>query len=254
MNPLDQKVALVSGASRGIGRAIALRLAKDGALVGVHYAKNDKAAEETVRKIESLGGQAFVIQHPFGLANHMNVFLEKLDSKLKAMTGNPHFDILVNNAGISHMGRIEEVTEEAFDRVMAVNLKSPFFLIQQALDRIRDKGRIINISSAATHNIFPGTIAYNLSKAGLNTLTQNLAQQLGYRGITVNALMPGVVETEMNRDILKNPDSRKHAAKTSVFERLGQVEDIADVVAFFASPDSRWITGQVVDTSGGGIL
>lgn len=254
MKPLDGKTAVVTGASRGIGRAIALRLAKDGALVGVHYAKNEVAANETVREIKSFGSQAFAIQHPFGLGSKMEAFFEDLNPKLQTMTGNTHFDILVNNAGIPHMGTIEDVTEESFDKVMAVNLKSPIFLIQHALDHLRDGGRIINVSSASTQNNFPGTVAYNLSKAGLNILTQNLAKQLGPRGITVNALMPGVVETEMNRDMLKNPESKKYAAQSSVFERLGQVEDIADVAAFLASPDSRWVTGQLIDTSGGGIL
>ncbi|GIN72911.1 short-chain dehydrogenase [Bacillus sp. J14TS2] len=254
MKPLEGKIAVVTGASRGIGRAIALRLAKDGALVSVHYAKNEEAANETVQEIEATGGQAFAIQYPFELASNMQAFFEKLDSKLQAITGNTTFDILVNNAGISYMGTIEDISEEAFDQVMAVNLKSPFFLTQLALNRLRNEGRIINISSASTQNNFPGTLIYNLSKAGLNTLTQNLAKQLGTRGITVNALLPGVVETEINAERLKNPEDKKYAAQSSVFNRLGQVEDIADVVAFFASPDSRWVTGQIVDTSGGGTL
>ncbi|MBO0992670.1 SDR family oxidoreductase [Bacillus sp. SD088] len=254
MKPLKGKIAVVTGASRGIGRAIALRLAKDGALVSVHYAKNEEAANETVQEIEAMGGQAFAIQYLFELASNMRAFFEKLDSKLQAITGNTTFDILVNNAGISYMGTIEEISEEAFDQVMAVNLKSPFFLTQLALNRLRNEGRIINISSASTQNNFPGTLIYNLSKAGLNTLTQNLAKQLGTRGITVNALLPGVVETEINAERLKNLEAKKYAAQSSVFNRLGQVEDIADVVAFFASPDSRWVTGQIVDTSGGGIL
>lgn len=254
MKRLEGKIALVTGASRGMGRAIALRLARDGALVAVHYARNEDAANETIREIETIGGQAFGIQAEFGLSSDMKAFFADLDSKMEEITGQTNFDILVNNAGISHMSTIEDVTEEVFDQIMAVNLKSPFFLIQQALHRLRDEGRIINISSLATQNHFPGTITYNLSKAGLNTLTQNLAKQLGCRGITVNALMPGVVETEINSELLKHPEAKKHAAQTSVFKRLGQVEDIADVVAFFASPDSRWITGQLVDTSGGGAL
>lgn len=254
MKPLEGKVALVSGASRGIGRAIALRLAKDGAFVIVHYAKNEEAANETVQKIETLGGQAFPIAYPFGLTSDMKIFFEKLDGKLQAATGDTQLDIVVINAGISCMGTIGDVTEEAFDEVMSVNLKTPFFLIQQALGRLREEGRIIMISSASTQNHFPGTIAYNISKTGLNALTQNLAKQLGSRGITVNALMPGVVETEINYEMLKNPKAKKFAEQTSVFKRLGQVEDIADVAAFFASHKSRWITGQIVDTSGGGTL
>ncbi|MEN1969541.1 SDR family oxidoreductase [Lentibacillus sp. N15] len=254
MKTLDGKIAIVTGASRGIGRAIALRLGKEGALVVVHYSKNEDAANETVREIELLGSQAVAFQYQFGMETDMQTFFKNLDTKLRRVTGNIQFDILVNNAGISGMGAMEEVTEEAFDKVMAVNLKSPFFLIQQALGRIRDEGRIINISSIATKVIFPGTISYNLSKAGLNMLTQSLAKQLGPRKITVNALMPGVVETEINRDMLKNPEAKKHAAQTSVFERLGQMEDIADIAAFFASSNSRWITGQLIDAAGGGTL
>ncbi|TCP24942.1 NAD(P)-dependent dehydrogenase (short-subunit alcohol dehydrogenase family) [Scopulibacillus darangshiensis] len=254
MKPLEGKIALVTGASRGIGRAIAFRLAGDGALVAVHYAKNEEAAKQTIHDIASIGGKAFGIQAEFGLSMNMDAFFADLDSKVEKYTGQSQFDILVNNAGIAQMGTIEEISEEAFDKVMAVNLKTPFFLVQQALQRLRDGGRIINISSLAAQNHFPGTIAYNLSKAGLNTLTQTLAKQLGSRSITVNALMPGVVETEVNAELLKRPESKKRAAQSSVFDRLGQVEDIADVAAFFASPDSRWVTGQLVDASGGGGL
>ncbi len=243
MKTLKGKIAIVTGASRGIGRAIAQRFGKEGAIVAVHYSQNEGAANETVREIESLGSQAFAIQHQFGVETEIQSFFKKLDTKLQHVTGDTQFDILVNNAGVSGMGLIEEVTEELFDKVMAVNLKSPFFLIQQALDRIRDGGRIINISSVSVKVIYPGTITYNLSKAGLNILTQNLAKQLGPRNITVNALMPGVVETEINRGMLNNPGAKKHAAQTSVFRRLGQGEDIADIAAFIASSDSRWITG-----------
>lgn len=251
MDKLEGKIALVTGASRGIGRAIAKRLAQDGALVAVHFRRDKDGATKTVSEIESAGGKAFKVEAELNSINGVHQLIEKLDAKLMKRTGSTAIDILVNNAGIGTQGTIEDTTEETFNEIIAVNLKGPFFLIQQALSRLQDEARIINISSAEVRIGLPGSIAYGLSKGALNTMTIPLAKQLGERNITVNTIMPGYTKTDINAHLLKNPDIRNFAIGSSVFKRLGQVEDIADAAAFLASADSRWITGQIIDVSGG---
>jgi len=254
MNKLDGKVALVTGASRGIGRAIALRLAQEGALVAVHYGKNRIAAEEIVREIEREGGKAFALGSELGSLNGVTALYEALDTALHDRTGDKRFDILVNNAGLGLPVTIEETSEEAFDEIMNVNVKAPFFLIQQALPRLRDEGRIINLSSAVTRISLPGVAAYSMTKGAINTLTLMLSNQLGPRGITINAIQPGFVATDMNAGMLQDPSGRQFGADYSIFGRWGEPLDIADIAAFLASPESRWITGQCIDASGGSHL
>ncbi|MUG44576.1 SDR family oxidoreductase [Paenibacillus woosongensis] len=254
MKKLSGKIALVTGASRGIGRAIALRLGQEGALVAVHYGKNRGDAEEVVREIEHSGGEAFTLGRELGLLNSVTALYEAMDEALYSRTGNNHFDILVNNAGIGLPASIEETTEEAFDEIMRINVKVPFFLIQQALQRLRDEGRIINLSSAVTRISLPGIPAYSMSKGAINTLTLALSNQLGPRGITINAIQPGFVATDMNSAMLQDPSANKFGAEYSIFGRWGEPLDIADVAAFLASQESRWITGQCIDTSGGSHL
>jgi 3-oxoacyl-[acyl-carrier protein] reductase len=254
MSKLKGKVALVTGASRGIGRAVAIRLAQEGALIAVHYGKNRDAAEEVVREIERSGGSAFTLGTELGSSNGVQVLFEALDEALKERTGNTHFDILINNAGIALTASIDETTEEAFDEIMTINVKVPFFLTQQALPRLRDEGRIINLSSAVTRISLPALPAYSMTKGAINTLTLALSNQLGPRRITINAIQPGFVATDMNAAILQDPVGRKFGADFSIFGRWGQPEDVADIAAFLASPDSRWVTGQLIDASGGSHL
>jgi len=254
MTRLKGKVALVTGASRGIGRAIATRLAQEGALVAVHYGTNQTTAEEVVQDIEQNGGTAFTIGTKLGSLESIQTFYKTLDELLKERTGDTHFDILVNNAGIGLTTQIEDTTEEAYDEVMNINVKMPFFLTQQALPRLRDEGRIINLSSFVTKVSLPIIPAYSMTKGAINTLTLTLSSQLGSRGITINAIQPGFVATDMNAPMLKDPASHKYGADFSIFGRWGQPEDIADIAAFLASPDSRWVTGQLIDASGGSHL
>lgn len=175
-----------------------------------------------------------------------------LDKALQTRTGDNRFDILVNNAGIGQILSLEEATEETFDEVMSINVKAPFFLIQQALPRLNAKGRIINLSSFVTRAASPSVFTSSISKGAMNTLTLALAKQLGSRQITVNAILPGIINTEMNAGTLQNnPAGQKYAAGLSIFNRWGEPEDVADIAAFLASPDSRWITGQLIDASGG---
>jgi NAD(P)-dependent dehydrogenase (short-subunit alcohol dehydrogenase family) len=244
MTRLTGKTALVTGASRGIGRAIALRLASEGARVGVHYASNQAAAEETVATIEAAGGSAFAIGAELGVSGDAEALWQGFDEHADGV------DILVNNAGIAGPGLIHEVSEADYDKVFAVNAKAPFFIIQKGLERLRDGGRIINISSGVTKVAFPGMTSYAASKGAIEVLTLTLAQTLGSRGITVNAVSPGTVETDIH-PWMADPAAKARAAGFSVFNRVGQPADIADVVAFLASDDARWVTGQNIDASGG---
>lgn len=191
-------VALVTGASRGIGRAIAIQLAKDGATVVVHYGHDQTATNEVIQSITSTGGTAFPVQAELDTLKGVYALYDALDAALIEQTGTTQFDILVNNAGIYPRATIENTTEEMFDRQFAVNVKAPFFLIQQSLPRLQDGGRIINLSSAVTRVAAPNLAAYSLTKSAINTLTLTLAAQLGSRGITVNAVAPSATDTDTN--------------------------------------------------------
>ncbi|WP_079914335.1 SDR family oxidoreductase [Paenibacillus sp. 32352] len=254
MSKLQGKIALVTGASRGIGRSIALRLAEEGALVAVHYGKRQSQAEEVVRQIQNHGGSAFTVHADFHSLKGVTDLYDAMDEALYKRTGENRFDILINNAGIGQMVTIEDTTEQSFDEVMNINVKAPLFVIQQALPRLRDEGRIINISSFVTKMALPNVFAYSISKGAVNTLTSVLAQQLGKRLITVNAILPGFINTEMNADTLQSLEGQKFAAGLSTFNRWGEPEDVANIAAFLASSDSRWVTGQLIDASGGSHL
>ncbi|WP_410770294.1 SDR family oxidoreductase [Fontibacillus sp. BL9] len=254
MSRLAGKIALVTGASRGIGRSIALRLAKEGAFVVVHYGKRKSEAEDVVHRIEHNGGKACAIGADLGTLGGVQDLFAGLDDVLRTHTGNQRFDILVNNAGIGQIIGLEETTEESFDEVMKINVKGPVFVTQQALPRLNDGGRIINISSFVTRAASPSVFAYSMTKGAIDTFTRLLAKQLGTRNITVNAIQPGIINTEMNAGTLQDPQGQQYAAGLSVFNRWGEPEDVADIAAFLASPDSRWVTGQCVDASGGSQL
>ncbi|ELS53378.1 putative Reductase [Streptomyces viridochromogenes Tue57] len=250
------KVALVTGAGRGIGRAIAARLARDGALVAVHYGRSEAAAHEVVAEIRKNGGRAFPVGAELGVPGDAAAVFEAFDAGLRERAGtgadaDGSLDILVNNAGVSGSGPVGEAVPEVFDRMIAVNAKAPFFLVQSALPRMRDGGRIVNISSLASRHAFPESLAYAMSKGALDTMTLCLAKELGARGITVNTVAPGFIETDMNARRRATPEARAALAARSVFDRIGRPSDVADVVAFLASDDARWVTGQYLDVSGG---
>jgi len=253
MGRLDGKVALVTGASRGYGRAIAERLARDGSLVVVHFATNEEAANGTVSSIEAEGGAAFPLAAPLdGSPTGIDALFAKLDAALAARGRRATVDILVNNAAISPRGTVEDTSEALFDEVMDVDAKAPFFLLQKVLPRMPDGGRIINISSQTSLIAFPGVAAYTMAKGALDRLTLVAAKHLAPRDITVNAVLPGVADTDMNASWLRgNPESFAAASVYSAFKRVADVTDIADIVAFLASHDARWITGQLIDGGGG---
>lgn len=249
---LGGKVALVTGGSRGIGRAIAQRLAQDGALVVVHYGQNAEAAHQTVQEIATSGGSAFAVQADLAALPQIEQLYQTLDDELAKRTGSRHFDILVNNAGISTLMPYPQMTPAQFDQTFAVNVRGPFFVTQMALPRLRDGGRIINISSDASKGASPPiTVAYSMSKAALDAFTRSLAADLGKRQITANTIAPGATETEMNAAMFAKPAVRKSVADMTALGRLGTPTDIANVVALLASADSAWITGQYIVASGG---
>ncbi|MFI5963430.1 SDR family oxidoreductase [Streptomyces asoensis] len=254
MGSLADRVALVTGGGRGIGRGIACRLGADGALVAVHYGQREDTARETVDLITAAGGRAFPVRAVLGEPGDAVALFKELDVRLEELGEPAVLDVLVNNAGFNIPGRIAEVRPEDFDRLMAVHAKAPVFLVQQAIERMRDGGRIVNIGSAATRVAFPESLAYAMAKGALEALTLALARELGPRQITVNSVSPGFVKTDMNRRRWSDPEGEAAHAAHSVLGRMGRPEDVADIVAFLASDDARWVTGQSIDASGGSFL
>jgi NAD(P)-dependent dehydrogenase (short-subunit alcohol dehydrogenase family) len=250
---LEGKVALVTGASRGIGRGIAERLAADGALVAVHYGKNQSAATETVSSITTAGGNAFAVGADLASKDGVRKLYAAFDDELKARTGSTQFDILVNNAGVAPFVSFTETTEAVLDEIYTVNFKSLFFVTQEAVKRLRDGGRIISTSSAVVRVPFGAVAAYSALKAPIDNLTKSLAVELGPRGITVNAVAPGVIETDM-ASFVRDPEAAENVKGKQALKRIGQAEDVADIVGFLASLESRWVTGQAIDASGGSAL
>jgi NAD(P)-dependent dehydrogenase (short-subunit alcohol dehydrogenase family) len=247
-SPLHGKFALVTGGSRGIGRAIAQRLAADGATVVLTYAQDRAAADATTAGITAAGGRALAVHAAFGTRGDA----ARLWAAYDTATGHAGVDIIVNNAGIGRSPDLSTLTEDQFDDVFAVNVRAPFFIAQGALSRLRDHGRVINISSGAASLAMPELIAYGATKAALDNFTLNLAKVLGPRGITVNSVAPGIVDTDVNAAWLRgNKEAETHAASLAALGRIGQPDDIAAIVAFLASEDGRWVTGRVVDATGG---
>jgi len=247
---LAGKTALVTGGSRGIGRAIALALGRRGAHVAVHYNAAREAADEVVSLIRDAGGRAWTLQADLASSDAAEILAGALRHTLQQHTGADALDILVNNAGVGLRARLADVKPDDFDRVLQVNLKTPFFLIQHCLPFLRDGGRIVNISSMGTRAAYPEMSVYAPAKAGLEALTLLLASDLGARGITVNAVLPGATATDMNTRA-RDPDISRAIAQTIALRRVGQPEDIADIVAFLASNEGRWVTGQSIDATGG---
>ncbi len=241
---LQGKVAIVTGSSRGIGSAIAQRLSDEGATIVVNYAGRSDKAAEVVAQIEAKGGSAIALQADVSqTADIQRLFDQTLERFGKV-------DILVNNAGTIFYKLITDVTEEDFDKIFAINVKGTYFACQQAAKRMSDGGRIINLSSSTTNLMLPTYSAYVATKGAVEQITRVLAKELGGRGITVNVVSPGATNTELFMTG-KTEEQINRFSQMAALGRLGEVQDIADVIAFLVSDDARWITGQNIRVNGG---
>ncbi|MEA3093144.1 MAG: hypothetical protein QOJ04_4486 [Caballeronia sp.] len=248
MTNLTGKTALVTGASRGIGRASALALARQGAQVLVHYSSGEKEAEAVVAEIRAAGGNAQKVAANLRDADGPHT----LANRVRAVVGH-RLDILVANAGISKPASIEETTVEDFDDLFAVNVRAPYFLVQQLLPVMCKGSSVVLLSSLAAHAAVGTLPAYAATKGAVDTLVKHFASALGVRGIRVNAVAPGVVETDMS-SITKTDAGREATLGMQALKRVAQPDDIGGAVAFLASDAARWITGETLHVDGGSKL
>jgi 3-oxoacyl-[acyl-carrier protein] reductase len=236
------KVAIVTGGSRGIGKAIAERLGGAGAAVVVNYCCSEQGAREVVVGIEAAGGRAVAIHADVSKAADVRRLFRETVETFGAV------DVVVTNAGAAHWGTLETVSEDDYETVFGINTKGAFLALREAARYIGDGGRIINVGSSATALTIPGLALYAASKAASAQLAKVLAKEVGHRAITVNTISPGYTATDM---LPNDPEFRRSAAESAMLGRLGQPHDIADVVAFLASEQGRWITGQNIQAGGG---
>lgn len=248
MQRLQGKVAIVTGAGSGIGQGIAERLGSEGARVVVDYVGKSNGADETVRAIQSMAGEAEAVEADVTNVDAVHALVAE------AWTHFGSADILVNNAGLEKKSAFWDTSEADYDKVMAVNLRGPFFLSQVFVQRLREAkkpGRIINISSVHEDMVFPGFATYCCSKGGLRMLMRDLALELGPLGITVNNVAPGAIATPINQSLLQNKTELKALLANIPLGRLGTPEDVAGLVAFLASDDASYITGSTFVIDGG---
>jgi 3-oxoacyl-[acyl-carrier protein] reductase len=247
---LAGKIALVTGAARGIGQEIALRLAREGAVVGVHYGASRAKAGAVLRTIEAEGGDGFLVGADIGNMAEIEKLFAEVKSEL-TRRGVRKLDILVNNAGVGGLGSVTNAKAADFDRIFAVNVRGTLFVTQHALEMMGEGGRIINLSSVVGHRAYPDLIAYAASKAAINSMTRSMAWGLGPRKITVNAIAPGMTDTDMNARALANESFVADRISRTALGAIGVPQDIAGAIAFLASDDGKWITGETIAVSGG---
>ena len=247
----EGQTALVTGGSKGIGRAIAERLAKDGATVALTYNASRPGADEVVAAIETAGGSAFAVHADLVDPAAVPALFEQLDAEFTKRNGGKALDILVNNAGNNGFVGFTDATPESWDTLIAVYLRAPFFIVQAALSRLVDGGRIINISSAAATKPVTTAPIYSMAKAAINNLTHALASELGPRRITANGVAPGFTRTDANGHFRESLELVKAVEAEIALGRFGEPSEIAAVVAFLASDDGHWVTGQTIEASGG---
>jgi 3-oxoacyl-[acyl-carrier protein] reductase len=248
MTKLSGKTALVTGASRGMGRASALALAGMGAHLLVHYSSSLKEAEAVVAEIRKAGARADALGADLSAPDGPH----KLAKQVRAVVGD-RLDILVANAGISKSATIEDTTVEDFDRLFAVNVRAPFFLVQQLLPILGDGSSVILVSSLGAHAAVGTLSAYGATKGAIDTLVKYFATALGPRGIRVTAVAPGVIDTDMS-NLVKTDEGKSSVIGMQALKRIGQPDDVASVVAFLASQDARWISGDTIRVDGGSKL
>lgn len=251
----ERKVALVTGGSRGLGRSAALHLARRGVGVILTYRRRITAAESTVSEIAKIGGQAVALQLDVGDTGSFAGFAARIRSVLQAHWRRESFDFLVNNAGVGIEASFAETSEAQFAQLLNVHFRGPFFLTQSLLPLLADNGRILNVSSGLARFTRPGFSAYAAMKGAVEVWTRYLAKELGWRGIAVNVVAPGAMETDFGGGLVRdNPEVNKFIAGQTAFGRTGVPEDIGGVIASLLSDENRWITGQCIEASGGMFL
>lgn len=243
---LDGKVALVTGASGGIGRQIAVRLAENGATVVAHFGSSQERANETATAVEAVGGKVLLVKGDLSGSEGVARLFAEIDTKMAG-----RLDILVNNAGAGALSTIGAIDESEIDRMYRINFKSPVLVTQQALTRLADGGAIVNISSMSGLMAQPAGFAYGMCKAAINSFTISLAAELAPRQIRVNAVAPGPIDTDLLNVFRDNSDVMDALKGAAALGRLGTPDDIAQIVLFLASSASGWLTGQVLEGTGG---
>jgi NAD(P)-dependent dehydrogenase (short-subunit alcohol dehydrogenase family) len=249
---MKNKIALVTGGGRGLGKNMAIAIAKKGIDLVITYNTNKEAADQVVNEIRSLGRKAVAFQLDTGNTKLFDGFIQQVTTYLKAETGSPNFDFLINNAGTALYAPVTDVTEEQMDTIYNIHYRGVFFLTQKALPFINDEGAIINVSSGLTRITMPGSSVYGSFKAAIETLSRYFAKELGARKIRVNVVAPGAIETDFgNGRVRDNKDINVHIASITSLGRVGLPDDIGGVVAFLCTPDAYWINGQRIEVSGG---
>jgi len=249
---MTEKITLITGASRGLGRNTALSVARTGGDVIITYRGGADAAQEVVSGIKALGRKAVALPFDVSDVSSFPRFVDAVRSALKKTWGREKFDHLVNNAGHGEMAAFAETSEAQFDSLFDVHVKGVFFLTQALLPLLADGGRIINFSSGLTRVSFPGFSAYSAAKGAIEVLTVYLAKELGNRGITVNTVAPGAIETDFLGGAVRDmPDLNKQFAGMTTLGRVGVPDDIGPMVASLLGPENRWITAQRIEVSGG---
>lgn len=249
------KIALVTGGSRGIGKAIVLSLAKKGIDIVFTYNSNKDAATQVVTEVEAIGQRAKALQFDLSNIKAIDPFIITLSQYLRAEYGQPNIDFLINNAGVGIYGGVSDTTEETFDLIMNINFKGVYFLTQKMLPLLNDGACIINISSSLTRVCVPNVSAYASMKAAIETYTKYLANELGVRKIKANVVAPGATATDFGDGASKfNEERRKLTASVTALGRVGEPEDIGGFVAFLCTDEAGWLNGQRIELSGGAKL
>jgi NAD(P)-dependent dehydrogenase (short-subunit alcohol dehydrogenase family) len=249
---MSNKIALVTGGSRGLGKNMAINIAKKGIDVVLTYHSNKEEADNVVKKIEVLGQKAAAFQLDAGNVSSFDNFIATVTAHLQEKTGSPNFDFLINNAGTALYAPFAETTEEQFDTAMNIHFKGVFFLTQKALPYINNGGRIINISSGLARFSFPGSSAYASMKGAIEVLTRYMAKELGSRGIAANVVAPGAIETDFGGGHVRdNKEINAQVAGATALGRVGVPDDIGGIVAFLLTEEARWINAQRIEASGG---
>ncbi|MDM5308372.1 SDR family NAD(P)-dependent oxidoreductase [Peribacillus frigoritolerans] len=247
------KYALVTGASRGIGKSVAIQLATDGLNILLHYNQNTEKANKLKKEIELIGRQVKLIQGDFNSSEGIEAFIEKT-RKMLIEENDVSLHTIVHNAGHATSNGFGEVDYDEFDRLFNANVKAPYFITQSLIEFLEFSGRIINLSSGVTRIAFPHMMVYSMTKGAINTMTFTLAKELGAKGITVNSVMPGIIDTDSTANWLHTEEGQENAKNMSALKREGQPEEIANAVSFLASEKGSFITGHNMDVTGGSHL